>query len=138
MSYLFIKNLFQRGKLLFSLKIKIFKKTQRNPFSVGFLGVFLGDFWVFLGGFFLLPTLAPGGRAHLSRLPHGDWSRGLSPHLLVQVEDDEHSRLLLLVAGEGVSRVKCLKTHHKRYMYHNLYIYFFDKNAFIYEYSTSF
>jgi hypothetical protein len=48
MTYLFIKNLYEREKLvLFSLKIKNLKKQKKNIFS-GFLGVFLG----FLGGFF--------------------------------------------------------------------------------------
>jgi hypothetical protein len=96
----------------FHKKLKIKKKTKKT-FSVGFLGGFL----VFLGVFFSLPTLAPGGRAHLSRLPHGGWSRGLSSHLLVQIEDDEQSRLLLLAAGEDVNRVKCLKTRRKKQRY---------------------
>ncbi len=55
MSYLFIKNLFQREKfVLFSSKIKNQKNKPKKPkkktFLVGFLGVF---FWVFLGGFFI-------------------------------------------------------------------------------------
>jgi hypothetical protein len=56
MSYLFIKNLFQREKfVLFSYKLKI-KKKQKNIFS-SFLCGFLGFFgWFFFGGF-LLPTL---------------------------------------------------------------------------------
>jgi hypothetical protein len=41
MSFLFIKNLFQREKfVLFSLKIKKIKKTQKNAFLVGLLGGF--------------------------------------------------------------------------------------------------
>jgi hypothetical protein len=54
MTYLFIKNLFEREKFaLFSYKIKNFKKPkkpQRKTFLVGFFGV------GFLGGF-LMPTL---------------------------------------------------------------------------------
>ena len=53
-TYLFIKNLFEREKLvLFSLKIKNLKKTkktQKNPLLVGFLGGFFR--WVFWVGFF--------------------------------------------------------------------------------------
>jgi hypothetical protein len=60
---LFIKNLFEREKfLLFSKKNKKFKKNQKNPLLVGFLGGFFG---VFLGGFFwvgfLMPTLNDSG-----------------------------------------------------------------------------
>ncbi len=51
MSYLFIKNLFQREKLvLFSKKIKNFKKTKKPKINIfgGFLGGFFGGFfwWV--------------------------------------------------------------------------------------------
>jgi hypothetical protein len=55
---LFIKNLFEREKfVLFSYKIKKFKKPKKPPkkkILVGFLGVFFLGFlgWVFLGGFF--------------------------------------------------------------------------------------
>jgi hypothetical protein len=52
MTYLFIKNLFEREKfVLFSKKIKNLKnpKNPQKTFLVGFLG---GFFWVFLGGFF--------------------------------------------------------------------------------------
>jgi hypothetical protein len=57
MSYLFIKNLFQREKfVLFSINKKKLKNPKKNPkkniFS-GFLVVFFGFFWVG----FLLPTL---------------------------------------------------------------------------------
>jgi hypothetical protein len=53
MSYLFIKNQFQRENfVLFSKKIKKFKKPKKKTFLVGFLG-FLGGFF----GGFLLPTL---------------------------------------------------------------------------------
>ena len=55
MSYLFIKNLFQREKfVLFSKKIK--NKNNQNPFLVGFFKVVFGFFWVG----FLLPILAQG------------------------------------------------------------------------------
>jgi hypothetical protein len=54
MSYLFIKNLFQEKNLNNFHK----KRKKENNFS-GFLGEF---FWVFLGGFFLLPTLQSGER----------------------------------------------------------------------------
>jgi hypothetical protein len=49
MSYLFIKNQFQREKfVLFSLKILKFKKNPKNIFSGFFSWVFLGFFrWVF-------------------------------------------------------------------------------------------
>jgi hypothetical protein len=57
MSYLFIKNLFQREKfVLFSKKLKILK-NQKTTFLVEFSRWF---FWVFWVGF-LLPTLAQGG-----------------------------------------------------------------------------
>jgi hypothetical protein len=49
MSYLFIKNLFQREKfVLFSKKIKNLKKPKKT-FLVSFLSGFFG--WVFLGFF---------------------------------------------------------------------------------------
>ncbi len=50
MSYLFIKNLFQREKfVLFSLKLKNYKKQKKNIF----IGFFRWVFWVCLGGFFI-------------------------------------------------------------------------------------
>ncbi len=56
MSYLFIKNQFQREKFVyFHKKLKI---TPKKTFLVGFLGVF---FWVFLGGFFIANPGGVGG-----------------------------------------------------------------------------
>jgi hypothetical protein len=47
MSYLFIKNLFQREEfVLFSFKIKNLKKPIKKTFLVGVLGGFFGFFWV--------------------------------------------------------------------------------------------
>jgi hypothetical protein len=58
MTYLFIKNQFEREKfVLFSYKIKNFKKTKKpkktNIFSGFFRWFFFGFFWVG----FLMPTL---------------------------------------------------------------------------------
>jgi hypothetical protein len=53
MSYLFIKNLFQREKFVLFSKKKFKKNPQKKTFLVGF---FRWVFGVFLGGF-LLPTL---------------------------------------------------------------------------------
>jgi hypothetical protein len=54
MSYLFIKNLFQRQKfVLFSYKIKNLKKNKKKTLLVSFLGGFFCFFgWVFWVGFF--------------------------------------------------------------------------------------
>jgi hypothetical protein len=78
MSYLFIKNLFQREKfVIFSRKNKNKNKTQKPSFD--------GFFWVFWVGFFgwvfLLPTLVQGGAGGMSRpaLPVRGTPPGMPP-----------------------------------------------------------
>jgi len=51
MSYLFIKNLFQREKFVLFSK-KFFKKNQKTQ-KKQFYWFFLVVFWAFLGGFFI-------------------------------------------------------------------------------------
>jgi hypothetical protein len=65
MSYLFIKNRFQREKFvcIFIKKNKKFKKPKKTPPKRNiFSGFFYVGFFFFLGGF-LLPTLPGGGDA---------------------------------------------------------------------------
>ncbi len=73
MTYLFIKNLFEREKfVLFSLKIKNLKKTQKNILVGFFRWFFLGFLgWVFLGGFLMLTLAQGGGSGHVSGLRQG-------------------------------------------------------------------
>jgi hypothetical protein len=67
MSYLFIKNQFQREKsVLFSQKLKIQKKPKKNIFS-GFLGVFLGGF------FYCQPCLVQSQQLHTVARLGGGW-----------------------------------------------------------------
>jgi hypothetical protein len=73
MSYLFIKNLFQR-EVLFSLKIKNLKQPKKTQQTKHFSGFFM---WVILGGLFwvgfLLPTLAR------CPTPPGSWTPSTTP-----------------------------------------------------------
>jgi hypothetical protein len=73
MSYLFIKNRFQREKFVFIfIKNQKIKKTHKTPQKKTFLVGFLcGFFWFFLGGwvFYCQPCLEAATR----RTPPGSW-----------------------------------------------------------------
>jgi hypothetical protein len=58
--FLFMKIYFKEKSLYyFHKKLRNEKEPKKKTFLVGFFRVFLDGFfgWVFLGGFFLLPTL---------------------------------------------------------------------------------